>query len=353
VTSPHAAADRTIREVIRRSDRAILSTADARRTLRMMEAADAELARRLVRVLGRSGGDITYSAAKIMSTREQIAVVVERTRRQLGRQVYEASRTLSTAGVLDAVETITRLERQFSGIADITLDIDRARTLQSIATENLGSLLARHEVSVGNYGIHMIGRFELALSQGLLQGDTQAEMVTRLTGHGGGRGVQGVFRKQDYWARRIVRTESSYAYNQANWKANRRASAQFGDMGKKILAIFDRRTAADSVYVHGQIRQVDEPFIDGAGRVYQHPPGRPNDRETVIPWRMAWPETATSRPRPPEEVGRVEVAAIPDYRKPARGLARREAIDDVAQQIRQEKAHAANMRRAARDMYGR
>lgn len=45
---------------------------------------------------------------------------------------------------------------------------------------------------------------------------------------------------------------------------------------------------SDSYAVHGQIRRPTEPFQSWYG-LYQHPPNRPNDREIVVPHRIAWP----------------------------------------------------------------
>lgn len=98
---------------------------------------------------------------------------------------------------------------------------------------------------------------------------------------------------------RIVRTEIARAKNLAAGAIVAILARRFPDFRKKIVATWDARTAYDSKFVHGQIRRVDETFLDGAGRVYLLPPARPNDREVVIPWRLGWPETSATRPRPP------------------------------------------------------
>jgi hypothetical protein len=93
---------------------------------------------------------------------------------------------------------------------------------------------------------------------------------------------------------RIVRTETSHAYN----AATQRALEAEGNTHKKLVAIFDKRTAADSYLLNGQIRPVEEPFFDGYhGRHYMHPPNRPNDREIMVGWRAAWGSDAKARGR--------------------------------------------------------
>lgn len=186
------------------------------------------------------------------------------------------------------------------------------------------SILRRTATSVDRYGRRTIGTYERTIQRGLLVGASQSEVIDALVGRGGPTGVvsmaavevspgvvrrvrleaipEGLFRRYRYWATRIVRTEVANAQNAAAMSAMGSArDTDFPDMQKKILAMMDNRTAPDSIAVHGQVRGLDDPFVDGAGRVYNHPPARPNDREVVIPWRPSWPETRHSRP-PPESV---------------------------------------------------
>ena len=90
---------------------------------------------------------------------------------------------------------------------------------------------------------------------------------------------------------RILRTEVAAAYNGTTLAALTEEDDPADPMLKKLVATFDRITAADSVAVHGQVRRVGEPFKDPKGRLYQAPPNRPHDREIVIGWRAAWGES--------------------------------------------------------------
>jgi hypothetical protein len=58
---------------------------------------------------------------------------------------------------------------------------------------------------------------------------------------------------------------------------------------------------SDSIAVHGQIRLPGEPFDTWYGK-RQSPPDRPNDREIVVPHRIAWPIPPELRPRGMGEV---------------------------------------------------
>lgn len=90
---------------------------------------------------------------------------------------------------------------------------------------------------------------------------------------------------------RILRTEVAAVYNGTTLAALTEEDDPADPMLKKLVATFDKVTAADSVAVHGQVRRVGEPFKDPKGRLYQAPPNRPHDREIVIGWRAAWGES--------------------------------------------------------------
>ena len=99
----------------------------------------------------------------------------------------------------------------------------------------------------------------------------------------------------------ITRTELMTAINQAIQRTTVALSLVVPDMRRLIVSTFDEKTAPDSIFVHGELRRVDEPFIDGAGRVYLVPPARPNDREIILPWRASWPVPSWGKPKPDEE----------------------------------------------------
>jgi hypothetical protein len=182
----------------------------------------------------------------------------------------------------------------------------------------------------------MAQQFSRIIQVGLTSGATVDQMVASLVAHGGPKGLrvslvakevapgvvqriregrfkQGLFVERKYWAERIVRTEVAYAYNGAAMEGLHALKKEGEPVKKKIVATFDARTAADSIAVHGQVRELDQPFVDGAGRVYQHPPARPHDRETVLGWFDHWAETPSSEP-PTES----ERAAAMELAEPAR-----------------------------------
>lgn len=307
---------------IQTAEQAILSGAMSADLLKLMDQADRELAKRLAKIVRRTEGlEPKFTEASIVAYRRQISLVRQFVQRRLAGQTT-ASATLAIRQALrNSVSVLEAFEMQFAGVVR-PLRLAQATMMDRTVRGVRASLLAQHATSVDRYGMAMIAEFEKVIQKGFVTGASQREMVMALTGHGGPKGKvslaareiggqvrrlreefipEGLFVRKKYWAERIVRTETAAAYNEAGVQGMYVQRDQFPDMGKKILATFDARTAYDSYAVHGQIRKLEELFIDGAGREYLRPPARPNDRETVIPWRMAWNNTASTKPPSVEE----------------------------------------------------
>jgi len=135
-------------------------------------------------------------------------------------------------------------------------------------------LLEYFETSRRRYGDQAIVRMRDAMALSLLNDETMIQSAGRLADSIG---------IEDWRAERIVRTEQSAAFHR-QWidEAREDIEGEEDDWRKELVATFDQRTGDDSRFVHGQQRPVDEEFEDNRGRKYQHPPNRPNDRETVI-----------------------------------------------------------------------
>lgn len=327
-----AAADATVRVLHAEAERAVScedeqGRAAARRLERLLAHADALLGARLRTIMQATGGpDVRFSAVQASAYREQIRLLTEYTRARLGGLTQDQARAAVAASMGHTVDALARMEEHFTGIA-IPTRLRQALTFDATSRGVRASLLRQHATSVDRYQATMIEQMETSMAAGMIGGFTQWDMVNALTGHGGPRGQvsmratvvdgqvvrlaeeeipEGLFTRYRYWAWRIVRTETASAYNEARLAGIAEMRSEFPDLGKKILAVFDSRTAYDSVVVHGQIRPVDGYFTDGAGRQYQRPPGRPNDRETIIPWRMGWPETPSTAPLTPEQIGFIQ-----------------------------------------------
>ena len=331
---PAVTADEVLRESLLRAHR-LLDTAAPGAVHRLLREADADLKRRLGGVALSVGPDLRFAEAQAMAYQKQIDVVTRYVNKRLLGITHDKALASIDVSVRTTARDLARLNRAFTGIAT-PLRLREAATMEGITSRVSSSLMGQHATSVDRYGNHMIQQFRTTMRKGLIQGVSSGQMVDALVGHGGPRGPkvstkarvdpvtgkvirikeenipEGLFARKRYWAQRVVRTEVAHGQNEARLATIARSrDTDFPDMGKKILAMMDNRTAMDSIGVHGQVRPIDGLFQDGAGRQYQRPPARPNDRETIVPWRLAWDETPYSAPMPPAEVARLQQAAEP------------------------------------------
>ena len=260
-------------------------------------------------------GDDTFTVIQLRSTLEHVRAVLRSTvipgiKRTLLSTGEEAAEHASES----TVKYLQRADSAFRGVGTQPLALDTAAVLDRAQTGVQASILSRiassgepivgadqepHPAKLGvlqRYGVETIGHFERSLQQGMIQKKSKAEMRDDLI-------AASPFLQQApaHWAVRIVRTETMGALNRAHWESIREADDQLGDMTKILVATFDSRTGADSYAVHGQIRLPDQAFESWFG-LYQHPPNRPNDRETVVPHRIAWPIPAAFAWRTTEEI---------------------------------------------------
>lgn len=322
-----AGADRVLLAAIRNADASVsmedeAGRAAARELLAVLVDAQATLERRLRAWTSSHGGDeARFTPDSIIVYLEQAQAAIGYIQARLEGLTARAAEHAAFGAFARSAELITALEQRFTGIA-VPVRIREAAWAQLQP-----SLLAQHATSVDRYGEAMIRRVMGEIAQGFGAGLSQGEMVDRLVALRGPQGPvslravevqpglvvrleeedipEGLFVRHRSWAWRIVRTEVANAQNAASLagleEAARGTDEEGGedalpDMQKKIIAVMDQRTAEDSLWVHGQVRPLDGLFRDGAGREYLRPPARPHDRETIVPWRPHWPETAHSRP---------------------------------------------------------
>lgn len=311
-----------IRRVISESESVVTATttqgvAAQQRLLRLLANADALLARQIQEWVRVTGAPERFTAESMLAYRRQIQLMTASIQDQLAGVTRTNAQSAWNIGVVQAQVDFARLEEAFTGIVRTPRVREAMRFDESRGRAR--SLLRSIDTSCDRYGEAMIGEFERRLQLGMVAGLSNQQMVEMLTGHGGPRGTvslrarvvngqvirtlteeipEGLFTRYRSWAWRIVRTEGANAYNGARMERMQGMEGEFPEMRKKILAHFDSRTAEDSIAVHGQIRNLSGPdslFRDGAGREYEHPPARPNDRETVIPWMEEWEETGMTR----------------------------------------------------------
>ncbi len=287
-------------EVIRqnRAEAIDLSTVVGQHKLiKLLGRAERDLSQRLAATSRRMGGPgaASFTAEHLNVTLRQVREVTRGLTRGVGSLVLEQGREAADKSTEHLVDYLERADRKFRGLGAKRLKLREAAILDE-ATSGTETTILRRLASSGDesdepaklgilerYGIETVGAFEQQMQLGLVGERSWAEVRDSLVGES--PFLQGA---PKFWAERIVRTESMHAYNRASWEGMRAADQQLGDMVKILAAVFDDRTSWDSYQVHGQIRRQEEPF-QWKGGLYQHPPNRPNDRETVIPHRVSWP----------------------------------------------------------------
>jgi hypothetical protein len=280
--------------------------------LQDMQRAELLLAEKLRKESERFGGpDTRYTGASALAFHQHVATAVEYMKGRVSGQTAAQAQAAIAGSLTRTVATMQGLEKRFTGIVT-PLRLAEADQMRAAAGTAKGMWARQFPTSVDRYGTKMLGEAERIARAGLLSGATLDDMVGALTGHGGPKGKvsmaavvtpngvlrtreedipEGLFKRHKYWAERLMRTELAKAYNGARQTGLEEMAKDHPNLRRKILAILDKRTAPDSLAVHGQIRGIKDPFQDGAGRVYLYPPGRPNDRETVIPWVGDWEDS--------------------------------------------------------------
>lgn len=272
--------------------------------VRILVHAQKQIEARFAREIARRG-DETWTAADLQASLVQVRIALAQIEPKLTDLLAKNAELAKELGAKSVVDLLRYFEQETGGGLR-PLSIRPALALTH-------PMLGRYATSVDRYGRAMIGMIARELQAGVVRGATFEEMTDMLVGKRGPRGIvsmaakeiragevvrtrtamieEGLFVRHRGWAERIVRTEGMRAYAEgAQEELVEQRAKNFPDLKRKLIETFDKRTGWDSYKAHGQVRGLNEPFVDGAGRVYLLPPGRPNDRAVVIPYREAWDE---------------------------------------------------------------
>lgn len=187
---------------------------------------------------------------------------------QLGDEVRTVGEAAAQVGRDGLAEQIQVWAEEHPGAALFKPDLKAAADLLD------EGLLEYYESSKQTYGLEAIKAMRAAMAQSALADETIVQAWERMAT---------AVAIPEWRAERIVRTEQSFGMHR---QQIRDLEDMFGEGApewrKQLVATFDDRTGADSKFVHEQTRELNEPFEDNEGRSYQHPPNRPNDRETMV-----------------------------------------------------------------------
>lgn len=324
-------------EVARKAGKEFASRSDRAEIVKLMKRADVELARRLATVKGTD----SFTAIQARAFRAQIRIVLEQVKIELAGVVRRGGREQAIRAQKRAELLLQSAERLSLQVekrgAVVGLDLVTVGNLSRVSRRVSNSLLANRKASVDRYGDAMVRDMEEVIARGLLTNASQDEIARKLTSRWPdepNKGDNAGFRRRSYWGERIARTERANADSLASQAYMEQARAQVPDIKRKLVATFDDRTAWDSIAAHGQVRRLDEPFVDGKGRVYDRPPARPHDREVVIPWRDRYPEPEALRQK---TLAEKEALAEGPYRYGSRRSNPRPKLRDVEERLARPK----------------
>jgi hypothetical protein len=236
-------------------------------------------------------------------TLAQLEQVMRGLTADVAKTTREQAQNAAAVGFASTKKFLVAGEAKFNGVAT-ALRLREALQFDPIAKGVDASVLRRISADPGyrgekaqagvleRYGTQCIGQFEEMLGQAMNSGEDWATVRANLTGES-----TWLQKSPLFWAERIVRNEFSSSLERASLETGKQADQILGGGGCKILVCpFDDRTSWDSYQLHGQIRRLDEEFVDGMGRKFMAPPNRPNDRGALVNWRTDWPIPAEMKP---------------------------------------------------------
>lgn len=189
-------------------------------------------------------------------------------------------------GITAAADALRYVQGHASPLDDLAIRMrvtaSRHRELDRLRQESVRGMM-------GDVNGTLIDRMRrVAIEQGSV-----AELIDKV----------GVLADQQAWrVERLVRTETSFAYNLAQADALEELSHEHeyrdvmmrwtecvDDATQKPL---DNRVGRDSLQMHGQVTRPGRLFTAPPGWMipgsWMHPPNRPNDRSCITPWLRAW-----------------------------------------------------------------
>lgn len=266
------------------------------RMKKLYDRAQAELAGKLRREV-RAGRPASYTTDR----HRVVSAMLQQGQRvlthRLTGELNAVSREAQEQGVQSATEVLGKLSRDFDAV-DPILPTEEASVFQRLVDARQSSLLRQHEASMNRYGAELVTTMEDQLSLSLLQDETPLQAIDR---------VQSAADNQWWQGERIVRTESSWAFNLGHHDAFKEAQTEIPDLWMRWSEHvsdedgepLDDRVADDSLHLHAQVApaggrfrlpQAAAPDVSAKlmQATWEAPPNRPNDRAVLQPWRKDW-----------------------------------------------------------------
>lgn len=273
------------------------------------------------RWLAGAQGRTRFTTQRYRSALVAVRQSITKAQRRLGPALTDGMWTgAERAGRLATEHLLTELET-FGRIFEGTIQPVALETAAIIAKGDK-VLWKRFETSKARYS-RSIGRAlvqELAVSR--IRTETMDELATRLQ-----RRLPQIFAADRHGALRLARTETMAAYNTYHWEGLRDAAAEDVGLLARWDSTWDFRRCPMCRSLDGQVRdptKKDDRFLADwwtkpgkrskrRGPVHHQlliarPPGHPNCRCVVTPWREEWGEVKRSPARAQPEIQAQNVA---------------------------------------------
>lgn len=157
----------------------------------------------------------------------------------------------------------------FANAGAIDLNPSVPVKVASVLNSGRNAPMERYETSAARYAGQVGLDIRRNLAVGVVRGENLDELVARLQRIGGPRGIvalrgiagtvgaitevipEGLFRRYEYWAERLVRTELAHAYTEQMQDIRLELLPDFPDMVRRWDAAADRATCARCSLMHG------------------------------------------------------------------------------------------------------
>lgn len=236
--------------------------------------------------------DGTFTEQQLNVTLIQINAAIGAIVRDLKIQMPVSANLLADKGAKDLEKEVQRFSQQFEGSL-VPLNIDRIRIAQN--TNNF--LVNKYEASLDAYGADLRSAITGQITNSLIARDTTQRTVSKLVAD-----VGRFFQGEEWKLRRIARTELHNVYNFSKLNTMKKVKEDIlPDLQKSMMHPMDDRTGEDSKKLarENPIVDIDEPFVftfKGKTHTFMFPPGRPNDRAILVPFRKTWDVRASFSP---------------------------------------------------------
>jgi hypothetical protein len=271
----------------------IIELRGVRKMLPVYEQVRAEMQEKLKALMKRGMGE-SFSAYHARLVLLQLRAGVKQFGKELVGHLDTTGTLASSLGARHTVHSVKALEKHFTGHMPV-LEVEQAAVLRGVYKGVQPSLLNRYKQSEKFYTTPVVERVKMQMAKSIIAGEGVDDAINRVVG------ADGIFAAQRWRAERIVRTELAHSYGVTQYATMQEVKKEIPKLQRKLIETFDDRTGEDSKRLHGQIRDMGDPFVydPPPGKKgyapFMMPPGRPNDRAVVIPWSPGWAESAITR----------------------------------------------------------